>query len=519
MLEPTLPVVHGKKGPPLISEWQIRPWGELSQAKLRSNGCNLGLRLDNYLALDPDDEAAGQICDELEQSGVLPPTVSWQTWRGRTVRIYQLPQKKHLNAPIKPTASPMLELRLGPGQYVLMPPSYVKDTDSGQEGIYRYRQHFSPADMEPAELPEDALSKLIEIAKSGTKAIPSQKKTSQPSKLNFEKGSRDNSLFSVALTLRKGGFNRADIETTILQLAAACEPPVGQREALAKVESAFKETPGERNFKTEIEMWIEMQDGVFSSNDLDRDLGLASKNERAQRRINLKRLRDSGVIKRISEKSNMYCKIANDLQKIDFMNASPQNIYHVKWPFRLHKYVNLYPKNIVIVGGTTNAGKTAFLLNAAAMNCQDKQVRYLSSEMGPEELRNRLDLFELPLNYWQKIDFFDRSVDFSSVIDPTGFNIVDYLEMSDNFFQVGAEIKAIFDKLTTGIAVIAIQKKQGAEFARGGEFTMEKARLYITLDPGVLKIVKGKNWAQPGVNPNGMIFPYKLVQGCRFIDK
>lgn len=522
MIEPLIPVAKGKKGPPLIADWQNLGWGALNQAKKAANGSNIGLRLDNYLAIDPDDEAALKICDELEKDGTLPPTVSWRTWRNRTVRIYQLPPKKYLPGPIKPTGSPKLELRMGAGQYVLIPPSIVHDVETNHTGEYSYIAHCTPSDLEPAELPIKSLEKLIDIAKSGGGAIhepmPGQKPpASTIYTLSFEKGNRDNSIYSIALALRKGGMGRGDVELAIRQLAASCDPPMSDREAIRKVESAFKDTPGERNFQAEIELWVNMTEGTFSTVDLDRELNLSGKNEKTQRRIVLKRLRDTGIIKRIAEKSNLYTKINNNLVKIEYELADANKIFHIKWPFRLQELVNIFPGNIIIVAGTSNAGKTAFLLNTAAMNCLSHTVNYFSSEMGAIELRNRLDKFELPLNYWKPVNFYDRNYDFASVVSPTGINIIDYLEISNDFFQIGAEIKSIHEKLTTGIAIIAIQKKRGTDYGRGGEFTLEKARLYLSIDPNVLKIVKGKNRAKEDVNPNNMEFRFKLVQGCKFI--
>ena len=80
-------------------------------------------------------------------------------------------------------------------------------------------------------------------------------------------------------------------------------------------------------------------------------------------------------------------------------------------------------------------------------------------------------------------------------------------------------LKKIFDKLKNGIAIVALQKNPGAAMARGGIGTLEKPRLYITMDSGVMKIEKGKNWKNPEVNPNGMQVRFSLVQGAIFRAK
>lgn len=202
-------------------------------------------------------------------------------------------------------------------------------------------------------------------------------------------------------------------------------------------------------------------------------------------------------------------------QKIDWLAAKPDNVYQVLWPMGLHEWVHLFSKNIAVIGGSSNSGKTAFFLNVAYGNRLTHPVKYFSSEMGPEELRLRLQLFDYPLQDWEAVEFFDRSSNFAQAIDPDALNIIDYLEITDNFYQIGGEIKAIFDRLRSGIAVIGIQKKSGVDYARGGEFTLEKARLYLSIDFNVAKIIKGKNWGRRG-NPNGVQFEFNLTRGCKF---
>jgi hypothetical protein len=63
---------------------------------------------------------------------------------------------------------------------------------------------------------------------------------------------------------------------------------------------------------------------------------------------------------------------------------------------------------------------------------------------------------------------------------------------------------------------VAIQKKIGAQLGRGQEFSLEKPRLYLSMDKGRLSIVKGKSWANPKVDPNGLTIGFKITGGCVF---
>ena len=78
-------------------------------------------------------------------------------------------------------------------------------------------------------------------------------------------------------------------------------------------------------------------------------------------------------------------------------------------------------------------------------------------------------------------------------------------------------LKGISDHLKNGFALIALQKNHGRDEGLGGARGLEKPRLYLAMDNGRLKIVKGKSWADRGNNHNGQSIRFKLVDGCKFI--
>ncbi len=136
--------------------------------------------------------------------------------------------------------------------------------------------------------------------------------------------------------------------------------------------------------------------------------------------------------------------------------------------------------------------------------------------MGRPELKARLRLFGYSMVEWKKVRFIDRSSNFSDAIDPAGLNIIDFLELTQEVYLVAEHIKKIYDKLTSGVCFVAIQKKRGADLGRGAEFSAEKARLYLSFDPGRIKIIKAKAWKNPAVNPRGMELNFKLANGAKF---
>jgi hypothetical protein len=49
----------------------------------------------------------------------------------------------------------------------------------------------------------------------------------------------------------------------------------------------------------------------------------------------------------------------------------------------------------------------------------------------------------------------------------------------------------------------------------GGIATLEKLRIYLTMTPQKLTIIKGKNWASR-TNPNGLSRDFRIINGTRF---
>jgi hypothetical protein len=151
-----------------------------------------------------------------------------------------------------------------------------------------------------------------------------------------------------------------------------------------------------------------------------------------------------------------------------------------------------------------------------------REICYFSSEMGASEMRMRIEKFGDPFSAWN-FNAYERATNFADVIHPDAINIIDFLELSDNFYQVGGQLTAIFNKLKSGVAIVALQKDPRSAAGRGGSFGLEKPRLYMNLDPNppdgaILKIVKAKNRANPEVNPNHLQCEFKIIDGYKLIQ-
>ncbi len=263
--------------------------------------------------------------------------------------------------------------------------------------------------------------------------------------------------------------------------------------------------------------WIDQAPGAFSV----RDFGKMTNDEAAMLLENLELLTRIGVLDRHGERRGWYRKVESELVELDFVNAMSQSV-DIWLPFGLSDLVEIHSGNIIIIAGTPNSGKSALVYNIIKENRPKGWDIYLfNSESGAGELRKRLDKFDdITIDQWG-FKAYQRSTDFHQVVQPgtNSLNIIDFLEVFDDFFKVGGHIKRIHDKLNGAIGIICLQKNPGADTGLGGYRMLEVTRLAIALEFGTVKILKAKNFRDPKRNPNGAYKNFKLINGYKIIDR
>ena len=121
--------------------------------------------------------------------------------------------------------------------------------------------------------------------------------------------------------------------------------------------------------------------------------------------------------KKIVKEGSYFVVVDDSLVPINFQQAGG-NKFGLILPFGLHQYCFLYRKNIMIVYGSKDAGKTALLLNITRLNMNQHRILYFSSEMVEDEFANRLSKANgLSLADWH-FEPYERSYAFNEVVDP-----------------------------------------------------------------------------------------------------
>ncbi len=262
--------------------------------------------------------------------------------------------------------------------------------------------------------------------------------------------------------------------------------------------------------------------GYILSTDIYSCLQLSTRDEKKNVSIILKRLCNDGLIERFGNKNGCFRRVETEVEILDFVNASGKE-FEIDFPMGLSGQFKLYRGNLGIVAGAKSAGKTAFALDTVKRNMNRREIVYITSEMSEDELQLRLDKHQdLKLTDW-KFKAIRRGDNFADLVDSSEkIFIIDFLENLQDAWKIGAELKKIHDKLRDGIAIVFLQKKGGEDLARGGQYTLDKARFYVALDQDKeananrVKIVDAKAW-RTDRNPRGMYRFYKLVDATRFI--
>jgi len=278
--------------------------------------------------------------------------------------------------------------------------------------------------------------------------------------------------------------------------------------------------------KTAVEEWVKGTAGQFSLRNIYSELPAPFPEDKAYVRVCMKRLKEAGIVVAVGKRDGLYRLVDDEAPKINFRGADKTSI-PLRFPFELEKLIRILPKSLIILAGSSGAGKTALLYNIVYMNMYDFPIHLFSnSEMGDGQMDERFLAIDpdfpesLPFEVWRRED------NYADVIKPDAINVIDYLDLDNEVFMIGYELKKIIQKLNKGVAIVAIQKPEGRDLGYGAGYSVKSASLYLAMDkgkrkgdPGKLKVVKARERAISEVDPVGKTWGFHLCnRGANFID-
>ena len=227
---------------------------------------------------------------------------------------------------------------------------------------------------------------------------------------------------------------------------------------------------------------------------------------------------------------------------LNFRTADTKNFVPLKFPkslldnttFGLEDLVRLFPKSIIVLGGTKGAAKTGWLLNFIRENMnspelsdyfcngdpdakpytEEPMIAYFTNELSDEELADRLESFGDDMDSWNFIPE-ERYSNYADVIYPNKINIIDALEQNTEAYIVADLIDAIHQKINKGVVIIAMHKNANAEYAAGGIYSAKKARLYLIIQGNTLFVKHAKKTVE-GKTAEGKRWKFHLTDGVKF---
>jgi len=478
-----------------VNEWWTK-WPDAMIGIITGN-------LNNIFVIDVDSKQGAENLSNYIPESLVTPTS--KTPRGGQHLYFLYPEEK---ITIGAGVIPGTDFR-GDGGFIIAPPS-----QNSLNKKYEWKEGLSIVDVPLSPLPKEYLLFILKSSQSGYVQ-------SENEEVMFVKGRRDNDLFHIANILSKAKEPDWAIRQTLERLALSCNPPFPLSQIQEKIESALKRSEKrDYNLTQEIRNWISISNGNFSSTEcirqISEELGLSKKAIGHYRSV-FQRLCKEEIIEKDSKRDGWFRRIETDYTEID-LEGEEEKPLDIVWPFGLERFYNCLPKNICVIAGAADSGKTAFCLNFALNNLTKYKINYFTSEMGETEIKSRLKYFEVPISKWKVIRWVQLSTNFSDAVRPDEINIIDFLEIHDEFWKVSAWLNDIYRKLQKGMALIALQRPRGRDIAKGGEATLEKPRLYLSMGNNVIKIIKCKNWVDPEKNPNGLSLEYKILRGAKFIQ-
>lgn len=188
--------------------------------------------------------------------------------------------------------------------------------------------------------------------------------------------------------------------------------------------------------------------------------------------------------------------------------------------------------DLILIGGVSNMGKTALAMNFCGENIDKKPVLLGNEYTNPEgeplpRFINRLDAMDVNKGGWVNwidVDSNDKFTllpvreDYASHVIRDRINIIDWINIeSGEHYMIGTILDGIKRNLGHGIAIICIQKAEGATAGRGGQFTKDFADLELLIDKlGTTEILltvgKCKEYIKRVM---GRTFGYSIFKGVK----
>ena len=292
--------------------------------------------------------------------------------------------------------------------------------------------------------------------------------------------------------------------------------------------------------------WLGQFEGrEISIRDIMKGLDIGPKQE-GTLRVQLHRLtqRKDRVIKPSGLKDGWY-KVLKRVQPVRWQDADENSFYPLALPmshvdgseFEALRLVTLSPGDLMLIGGKGNSGKSAIALNILAENMDEhpcvlmgNEYTSLNNTPQPKFKRRMLNMNWASFTNGvgeSKFTLLPVKEDFEEYVVAGALNVIDWINLTDKFWEISRIMEGIKGKLGDGFGVIVLQKGD-KDKPRGGDFADDFADVALTIDTfgrfesrltvGKVKDsrgpVTGKTWAFGIVDNGANLTHIREVRKC-----
>lgn len=335
----------------------------------------------------------------------------------------------------------------------------------------------------------------------------------------------------------KDGRTKAQLVTLIEKLNSNLKSELiplntSYEDIIKFLDTADKPIPKQESIPDLTRKYVDSANGIFYLNDVYTALSIRDRKDKHSVVVTLSRLVEKTILEKAGRRSGCYRKINNEFEIVQFTDIDDEEErLDIRLPFGMERYLEVYPKDMVVYSGQPQIGKTAIMFECIRLNFRRHKVFYFTKEMSKRQVLRRVKKYKGD-KAWD-FSISDDFENFTDILQPNAINIVDYLEVEEGeFYKIPGMLTQIHNKLKklNSIAIVALQKnpeikdqktgKTTKNFAIGGAQTLAKPVIFCTLTPNypngaIMRIEKGKNptdqYEDGGVD--GWEIGYKIVKG------
>ena len=212
--------------------------------------------------------------------------------------------------------------------------------------------------------------------------------------------------------------------------------------------------------------------------------------------------------------------------------------YEDETEFGLEDVAEIFPGDMILIGGVSNYGKTTLALSILGENLSLMPSVLMGSEYtaadGKISPKFKRRMKRMKWVNWMEDDkprfqLYPVGSDYEDYIQADSVNVVDWISLPGEYYLIDSLMKSIKDRVGNGVAVVVLQKNRTSEFGEGGERSERYADVYMTVDPygetesrltlGKVKAPKGKAtgrmWAFEIVDYGANLLNIREIVKCR----